>query len=296
VTPRQAPVALDFDGSIGALPGLTRIALGDWQEAIRFGCRVGIMDALSAQLAAALPRAHGTVLMGSGDFHHVSWPLIERQRRHLRGKPFRVVVFDNHPDNMRFPFGVHCGSWVRRVASMPEVTHVHVVGITSADIGAASCWENYLTPLRRGKLTYWSVGVDTRWARWAGVARGFRSFEHVDAMIDAFDGMLRGQPETTYLSIDKDAFSTDVVRTNWDQGRLLEAHVDRVIDSLGRQIVASDITGEVSSYVYRSRWKRWLSAADGQDIAVSAADLAQWQAQQHALNARLVARIAAVSG
>ncbi|WP_420224413.1 arginase family protein [Pigmentiphaga litoralis] len=294
MTRSHVPVALDFDGSIGVLPGMIRIALGDWQESIRFGCQVKGMNALARRLDAALPDHHGTVLMGSGDFHHVSWPLIERQRR--RGGAFRVVVFDNHPDNMRFPFGVHCGSWVRRVALMPEVSHVHVVGITSGDIGAASSWENTLAPLWRGKLTYWSVGVDTRWARWAGVAQAFRSFDHADTLIDAFDTLMRQQPAPTYVSIDKDVFSTEVVRTNWDQGRLLEPHVGRVIDTLGRHIVASDITGEVSSYVYRSRWKRWLSAADGQDIVVPAADLARWQEQQHALNARLVARIAAVSG
>lgn len=295
MTRRHTPIALDFDGSVGAFPGLIRVALAEWQEAIRFGCSVQRLEALARRIDAALPPDHGTVLMGSGDFHHVSWALIRRQARQGRHGPLRVVVFDNHPDNMRFPFGVHCGSWVRRVALMPEVSHVHVVGITSPDIGAAHAWENYLAPLRRGKLSYWSVGVDTRWAQWAGVASAFRSFGSVKAMMDAFVNELRQQPVATYLSIDKDAFSTDVVHTNWDQGQLKIPDVDAVIDTLGRDIVASDITGEVSTYAYRSRWKRWLSAADGQDSAAVPADLTQWQAQQHKLNERLMARIAAVS-
>ena len=34
----RAPVILDFDRSVGALPGAMRIDLADWQEPIRFGC------------------------------------------------------------------------------------------------------------------------------------------------------------------------------------------------------------------------------------------------------------------
>ena len=63
--------------------------------------------------------------MGSGDFHHVSYLLIERLRR--LGRQIQVVVFDNHPDNMRYPFGIHCGSWVWHVSRLPFVERVHVV-------------------------------------------------------------------------------------------------------------------------------------------------------------------------
>src|SRR3989442_1305174 len=80
---------------------------------------------------------------------------------------------------MRFPWGVHCGSWVRRVALHPAVSHVHVAGITSGDIGRAHAWENYLTPLRAGRLSYWSAGVDTGWARRLGVDAAFRGFASV---------------------------------------------------------------------------------------------------------------------
>ncbi|MBS0582701.1 MAG: hypothetical protein JSS42_06310, partial [Proteobacteria bacterium] len=103
------PVILDFDRSVGELPDALTIDLADWQEAIRFGCGNRTMEALARKLDAELPRDYGTVFMGSGDFHHLSWPLIRRLRDRER---FQVVVFDNHPDNMRFPFGIHCGSWV----------------------------------------------------------------------------------------------------------------------------------------------------------------------------------------
>ena len=53
-----------------------------------------------------------------------------------------------------------------------------------------------------------------------------------------------------------------------------------------------DVNGEISAYTYRSRWKRWLSAADG-EAPVPPAQLAAWQAEQAALNRRLLAALGA---
>jgi hypothetical protein len=288
----RRPVVLDLDHSVGPLPGRLVLALEHWQEALRFGCSLATMRRFSAVLDELLPCSHGTVFMGSGDFHHLSWPLIAR---HKGREPFQVVVLDNHPDNMRFPLGVHCGSWVRKVALLPQVSHVHVLGITSADIAAAHAWENYLAPLWRRKLTYWSIGVDTGWSRRLRLGHAFRNFDSAGAMVDAFVGAQRSQGVPTYLSIDKDAFASDVAHTNWDQGCLHVKHALAVIDSLRGGLLGSDINGEVSSYRYATWWKRCLSAMDAQP-AIDPAQLAGWQAQQHALNLRLLDAIAARSG
>ncbi|XAH24665.1 hypothetical protein AAFF27_05580 [Xylophilus sp. GW821-FHT01B05] len=290
------PVILDLDNSVGPLPGEQRIDLAAWQEAIRFGCGLPRMRAFAQLLDQRMPAftEHGTVFMGSGDFHHLSGPLIARciaAQANVMQRPLRIVVLDNHPDNMRFPFGVHCGSWVRQVALLPQVAHVHVAGITSGDIGWGHCWENYLAPLRAGKLSYWSVGVDTSWSRWLGLGRAFRGFADGDALIAALCAELSAHPQPTYLSIDKDAFAPDVVRTNWDQGQLREDHADAVITSLRGHIVGSDVTGDVSSYRYRSAWKRWLSAGDGQETEIPVAQLLEWQAGQGLFNQRLLSRL-----
>ncbi|MBQ4854195.1 arginase family protein [Rhodanobacter sp. B2A1Ga4] len=282
------PVVLDIDRSVGPLPDRLVLPLEHWQESIRFGCSLATMRRFGTMLDQLLPERHGTVFTGSGDFHHLSWPLIARLRP---ATPFQVVVLDNHPDNMRFPFGVHCGSWVRKVAMLPQVSQVHVLGITSGDIGGGHAWENYLTPLLRHKLTYWSMGVDTRWARRLGLARAFRGFDSAEAMVDAFIECQRTQTAPSYLSIDKDVFAAEVARTNWDQGRLLLPHALALIDSLRHGLVGSDINGEVSHYRYRSWWKRRLSAMDAQP-AIDPAQLAGWQTQQHALNLQLLAAIA----
>lgn len=295
---QQTPVVLDVDGSVGPLMNEQRLPLADWQERVRFGCGLRSFKRFTDALHADLPPLHGTVLMGSGDFHHLSWPLIERcivQNGFTPKNPLRVVVLDNHPDNMRFPWGVHCGSWVRRVAMHPAVSQVHVAGITSQDIGAGHAWENYLRPLRAGKLTYWSCGVDTRWAKRICASKAFRSFPNIAELVQALSSHLSDWPQDTYLSIDKDVFAPEVVRTNWDQGRMQEKQAIKLIDALRGQITGSDITGDVSSWRYATWWKRLMSAGDGQDMQIDAATLADWQAGQHALNQRLVQRIGASS-
>jgi len=287
----KAPLVLDFDRSVGAIPDAHVVDLAGWQEAIRFGCSLRRFRAVVAEIERRMPVDYGTVFLGSGDYHHLTWPLVERIGTQA---PFDVVVFDNHPDNMRFPFGVHCGSWVRKVALLPQVAHVHVLGISSGDVSAAHAWENYLTPLRRGKLSYWTVGVDTRWAARLGLGGAFRPFDAPAALIERFVESRGASTLPVYLSIDKDVLSPDVARTNWDQGRLTDLDLLRVIDALRGRIIGSDITGDISAYRYRSWWKRKLSALDEQP-EIDAAQLAAWQAQQHVLNLRLLARIAQAS-
>jgi hypothetical protein len=291
VNPLNAPLVLDFDRSVGALPGATVIDLVTWQEAIRFGCSRRRLHELDMAISVQAPQQYGTVFLGSGDYHHVSWPMIAR---HAASGPFEVIVFDNHPDNMRFPFGVHCGSWVRRVAALPFVTHVHVVGISSTDVSAGHAWENYLAPLVRGQLTYWTLGVDTRWASRIGLGRAFKSFDSASALLDCFIEERHASTSSAYLSIDKDVLHADVARTNWDQGRLSDIDLFSAIDALAGRIIGSDITGDVSEYRYTTWWKRKLSALDDQP-AIDPSQLAAWQAQQHGLNLRLLDRIGAAS-
>ncbi|HEX7340063.1 MAG TPA: arginase family protein [Rhodanobacteraceae bacterium] len=278
-------IVLDLDDSIGAVAEAVRIPCDAHATALRFACSRRALNAFAHELDDKLPVRYGTVFTGSGDFHHLSLPLIARAA--ARSGPLEVVVFDNHPDNMRFLFGVHCGSWVRRAAFLPGVAHVHVVGITSTDIGAGHAWENYLRPLYAGRVTYWSAGVDTRWAWRVGLKRAFRSFASVDKLLDAFVAQMGSSRRPVYLSIDKDVLSTQAARTNWDQGQMSEAGLVRAIDVLRGRVVASDITGEVSVAQLGVWWKRALSALDHQP-PVLPDELARWQSQQHALNLRLL--------
>ncbi len=278
------PLILDLDASVGVLPGEVRIDLREWHDRLRFACSRRQLQMFDQQLSTCLRALHGTVFFGSGDFHHLSLPLIARAQV---SQPVRVVVFDNHPDNMRFPFGVHCGSWVSRVAALPHVARVDVVGITSQDISAAHAWENRLTPLYRGGLRYWSIGVDTGWARPLGLRHAFRNFDTASAMMAALLDDFALDDSPVYLSIDKDVLDPNEARSNWDQGCLRVSDLEEAIAALRHRLIGSDINGEVSIANYPQRWKRVLSAIDGQP-ELDDDTLAAYQAQQHAVNLRLL--------
>ena len=190
---------------------------------------------------------------------------------------------------MRFPFGIHCGSWVSHVAALPNVSHVDVVGITSSDVSISRLWENRWRPLLGGKVTYWCIGADVRWAKRFGLGAAFRAHDSADELIESFVQSVRGF-EAIYLSIDKDVLHPDVARTNWDQGVLCESHVAHVLRAVEGRLTGADITGEVSAYTYRTHWKRWLSAVDHQPT-IPSASLEEWQRAQHAINARLLAHL-----
>ena len=278
------PLALGIDGT-GNSSAVPTLALHAMQEALRFSASVAALQAFAKQLPTEIA---GPVLLGSGDFHHLSLPLIARQSAH---QGLRVLVLDNHPDNMRYLFGVHCGSWVRRVCALPFVHSVHVLGISSNDVSKDQAWANYLAPLRAGKLRYSCLSVNTDWALRRGLEKQIRTYVSPQAMIDALRCELRASHAPIYCSIDKDVLAKTVVQTNWDQGLLLEADLMALIACMQGHIVGADICGEVSSFRYRSWLKRWLSGLDQQQLPDPTL-LPQWQMQHDALNARLLAALA----
>lgn len=286
----NAPIILDFDHSVGNLERATTISLSDWQEDIRFGCSKEKYHQLKQYLDKSLPESYGTVLMGSGDYHHISLLLIERLAAQYAQDPIEVVIFDNHPDNMRYLFGIHCGSWVSYVTNLPFVKHVHVVGITSNDIGVSHSWENRLKPLFNNKLTYWSMNVDVSWAKMVGLGKAFRSFPNPDELMISFLSYLYQSSSPIYLSIDKDVLSEEAVKTNWDQGLLEPYHILDTISTLKNRIIGSDITGDISIWYYQSRLKRFLSSLDEQP-PISEETLKAWQAAQHKVNVQFIEAI-----
>jgi hypothetical protein len=277
------PLILDFDNSVQGLPNADTLPLQSWQESIRFGCTMAALRALGKEIPDAAPM----VFLGSGDYHHVSYLLIERLR--VLEKAVQVVVFDNHPDNMRYPFGIHCGSWVAHVSRLPFVTCVHVLGITSSDVERLHAFENHLRPLRSGRVRYWCIGPDLRGMQRLGI-RHSQSFQSAGDLLYRFTAESRTWKEPVYLSIDKDVLAPAVVQTNWDQGVMALEELEQGIDAIGKLVIASDVTGEVSSYQYATVWKRILTRLDRQpDIPADL--LSSWQQQHLRVNQRLLAKL-----
>lgn len=282
------PIILNFDHSVNDIKDANIIDLTDWQDVIRFGCSQQKFNQLRNYLQQYLPSTYGTVLMGSGDYHHLSLLLIERlAQQYSAENPVQVVIFDNHPDNMRYLFGIHCGSWVSYLTRLPFISHVHVLGITSADISFTHCWENRLLPLIHKKLTYWSLDVDVKWAKKIGLGSSFRHFSSPDDLIKSFLSEQYYNTQPIYLSIDKDVLSENVVHTNWDQGQLQTYHLLDTISAIKQRIIGSDITGELSIWQPKNWFKRLLTSLDKQP-AISSNTLQQWHEEQHQLNLTLV--------
>lgn len=285
----NSPLILDFDGSVPPLgAGETRVALGDWQESIRFGCSWQRFFRLETHLRPVLPEQYGCVFTGSGDFHHLTLFLLrEAARRFPSGESFDLIVCDNHPDNMRYPFGLHCGSWVSHAAAMPCVRHVHVLGICSPDITLRHAWENRLAPFLRRKLTYWSVNRRAGWLGCIGRAAFGRTFPSADALVDSFLPIAKVSPRV-YFSLDKDVLSPAVVRTNWDQGVFEESHLVALAGCLRNKLAGADVCGDVSGYAYAGGFKRILSRLDGQ-CSPTQAQTRSWREEHGEINRRLLA-------
>lgn len=284
---RTDALILDFDRSVLPLANSQSIDLANWEESIRFGCSRRAMRRLRQHLAPALVSTPRVVFTGSGDYHHVTQLLLERFQ--MLGQPLRIVVFDNHPDNMLYPFGIHCGSWVWHASRLPFVTGIDVLGITSTDVERGRAWENHWWNLRTGKVRYWCIGRDIGWLDWLGKRRS-RTFATAAALLAAYAEDIAKHSEALYLSIDKDVLAASDARTNWDQGVMRFVELNNMVRQLNARIVAADITGEVSIYRYASRFKRLLSGMDGQ-TELSVETLAEWQAQHAEINRQLLATL-----
>lgn len=278
-------VILDFDHSVKPLPGVRTVPLAEWEDAIRYGCSLSNMDHLETALNRQNIDLPPVTFLGSGDFHHVSYLMVKR----LRSKgPFQVVVFDNHPDNMRFPWGIHCGSWVHHVCRLPFVSSVTVIGITSGDIRGYHLFENHLRSLYSGKLAYFCLSPVPILARALGLS-GIRDCrgeqDDLPKLIQRL--VLNTDSHPVYLSIDKDVLSSGVVRTNWDQGILSEENLINAVRFLKPYLLAADITGEISFHAYRQSWKKVLSRMDGQSSSPPP-DLDRHQRRHQLLNEKLL--------
>lgn len=286
---RPAPLILDFDGSVLPIqPDERRLDLRAWEEEIRYACPWSGFKRLEKHLAQTMPTQPGCVFLGSGDFHHVSLALLKHTlaQTHV---PLDLIICDNHPDNMRYPFGLHCGSWVTHAARLEAIRHVHVLGITSPDICWAQAWQNRLTPLIKNKLTYWSLGQPAGWLGLLGLGDRHKNFAHSAELIQAFSHTRDGQVPV-YLSVDKDVLSTEIIQTNWDQGRFSRQDLRAIIDLFPGRLTGADLCGDVSAYDYKSRFKRLLTRLDGQK-SPSQHDLRAWQQAQQALNIELAERL-----
>lgn len=253
-----------------------------WQEAIRFGCSWRIFRLLSDFLNNELSREPILANIGSGDFHHITYLLLDRLPKDKR---YHLVILDNHPDNMLFPFGIHCGSWVYHAAKLPHISHVTVAGITSRDVHGFHLLENRWSPIVKGKITY-LCGAPFEGLSTVAKSMFPDAFRENAVTPELANTILSIDPNPIYLSIDKDVLSKDEITTNWDQGLMTKDCLLSIVKDLKERVIAADLTGEISFYYYRSYWKRFLSKLDGQG-EIQRSDLPRFQKEHQMLNEKI---------
>ena len=201
-------------------------------------CDDEAVEAIRRRIAeAGVTDASGIHFFDNGNYHYMSkiWTDMVQE-------PFSLVVFDHHPDMQEPRFGniLSCGGWVKKVLEenkfVQSVTLIgvadHLVDEIRAELSQASD-ANILD-----KVTF----IKESEVRETGTPSSFsRMRESLRSPTES--GMTEGR---IYISIDKDALSTDYAATNWDQGSLSLEHMKAIIEALaqGHKIIGIDICGE----------------------------------------------------
>ena len=180
-------------------------------------CDDEAVEAIRRRIAGAgITDARGIHFFDNGNYHYMSkiWTDMVQE-------PFSLVVFDHHPDMQEPRFGniLSCGGWVKKV--LEENKFVQSVTL----IGVADHLAEEIPPHDKVMIIRESEIVTLEG----------RSPDRVHA-----------SSHPLYISIDKDALSTDYAATNWDQGSLSLEHMKAIIEALaqGHKIIGIDICGE----------------------------------------------------
>lgn len=166
---------LDLDNSVAVQPflgGLLAAGEADYIDARDLAPKLRIVAnrAALAELGRRLqvrPSARhqgdaDVVYYGSGDFHHLTYLFLQQL-----DEPVTVVHFDNHPDWVRFPRTVNCGSWVARAVEIPNVRKVITIGPCSDDLANPQLKGADLRAIRAGRLEMypWQAAPTRVWGR-----------------------------------------------------------------------------------------------------------------------------------
>ncbi len=180
---------------------------------------------------SAAPAAPGVTFIGSGNYHYVTYLLLEQTKR-----PCTLLLFDRHSDMKSAAHDaglLTCGNWVAKTLErLPFVREVHIVGALPAD-GAPS--------------------PDTRPLEQAGRLRFWPAETEPDALTAALQG------RDLYISIDKDVLSPQAAVTNWDQGDMELERLMALLRAVMRcnRVIGVDVCGEYPV----TPADRWRSAA-----------------------------------
>jgi hypothetical protein len=262
---------LNFDNSVACQPGLTAraatlvVPCQDWAPHLRLGCRHSVFRRFQRDLADRLcaDRDDAPVLnfSGSGDFHHVTLALLRRQPG-----PCNLLVIDNHPDWMRAVPLLHCGTWLKHAAALPQVRRVFHAG-GEVDFDNSFRWLAPWPLLRSGKVVLLPAARRFERGSWSRVAhRPLRASPdrpvepaRVDELLVPYRRELSEIP--LFVSIDKDVLRPGEAVANWDSGLLTAPELVAVLESFLRaagNLAGMDVVGDWSPVRVRGLLRHYL--------------------------------------
>ena len=173
---------------------------------------------------AGIKSSRGIHFFDNGNYHYMSkiWTDMVQE-------PFSLVVFDHHPDMQEPRFGdiLSCGGWVKKVLDENKfIDNVVIIGVADHLVKEIrSEIASHPTGARNDNITFICESE---------IANHTFHIPHFTS------------PLPLYISIDKDALSTDYAATNWDQGSLSLEHMKAIISAIAkdRKIIGVDICGE----------------------------------------------------
>ncbi len=162
----------------------------------------------------------GITFIGSGNYHYVSYLLLEEIT-----KPFSLILFDHHTDmNLKEttePNLISCGSWVSfALQNNSKLKKVIIIGPSSLTIHSNDSSRVEVFPIDISN----EVCIHT-------------ILSHIHT-------------ETIYVSIDKDVLDPKITVTNWDQGHMKLVTLLDCIHSLimNKSVYGIDVCGELPVY------------------------------------------------
>ena len=162
----------------------------------------------------------GLHFLDSGNYHYLTRIFLGEIR-----EPFGLLLFDNHTDAGEPAFSgipLSCGSWLRHaLATLPLLQQVILIGPSEKRLTESS------DILDAGRQRIFTISGEQ-------LASGQYSLP------------LLSDNLPLYLSLDKDVFSEEVCKTNWDQGEIQLSDFYRLFGKIfhGSKLLGADICGE----------------------------------------------------
>lgn len=213
---------LDFDEIYTCQKELIRCFSYDWIDLKKIHhtnlyCEKQSLEKISLQLK--LQSHHNITLIGSGNYHYISYLLLSKIK-----KPFTLLLFDHHTDMMTTSI-LSCGSWLSEaLLRLPYLKKAIIIG-ASSDVNVS------ISPEIRSKVVICSKS-DVIQSNFKNDLLSYFSTEYV------------------YISIDKDVLNEKYASTNWEQGEMSMQTLLGIVEymMLHKQVCGVDVCGELPNY------------------------------------------------